>query len=137
MSSSGGKREGAGRKAGVPNKSTAHMRELAGKHAGEAIATLVDIMTDTANPAAARVSASKEIIERGYGKTGHVVSLQLDTPLAELQPKDALALITDKVMSGELPVDDGTKLTSMVEARIRAVEFDELEERLTALEAHR
>ena len=57
--------------------------------------------------------------------------------MAKLQPKDALALITDKVMSGELPVDDGTKLTSMVEARIRAVEFDELEERLTALEAHR
>ena len=68
MSSSGGKREGAGRKAGVPNRSTAHMRELSGKHAGEAIATLVDIMTDTSNPAAARVSASKEIIERGYGK---------------------------------------------------------------------
>ena len=72
-----------------------------------------------------------------YGKSGHVVSLQLDTPMAKLQPKDALALITDKVMSGELPVDDGTKLTSMVEASIRAVEIDELEERLTALEAHR
>ena len=45
MSNLGGKREGAGRKAGVPNRSTAHMRDLAGKHAGDAVATLVEIMS--------------------------------------------------------------------------------------------
>jgi len=134
MSNIGGKREGAGRKAGVPNRSTAYMRGLAGKHASEAIATLVDIMTDPESPAAARVSASKEIIERGFGKSGNIVSLNLETPLAELQPKDALAVVSDKVIKGELPVDDGTKLTSMIEARMRAVEVAELECRLKALE---
>jgi hypothetical protein len=68
MPNIGGKREGAGRKAGVPNRSTAYMRGLAGKHAAEAIATLVNIMTDSDSPAAGRVSASKEIIERGLAR---------------------------------------------------------------------
>jgi hypothetical protein len=96
--------------------------------------TLVNIMTDPESPAAARVSASKEIIERGFGKAGNIVSLNLETPLADLQPKDALAIVSDKVIKGELPVDDGTKLTSMIEARMRAVEVAELEQRLKALE---
>lgn len=89
---------------------------------------------ETARHAAARISASKELIERGFGKSSNIVSLKLETPLSELSPKDALATITDKVMSGELPVGDGTKLTGVIEARMKAVEVAELESRLIALE---
>lgn len=130
----GGKREGAGRKAGTPNKSTAYLRELAGEHADDAIQFLADLVKDDKAPAAARVSASKEIIERGYGKSGNIVHVGFETPLSDKEPADALRAIVDKVVGGEISIDDGTKLTSMIEARTRVVEMAELEVRLSELE---
>ncbi len=129
------KEKRGGRTAGTPNKATAHIRALAGEHADTAITTLVQLMESEDTPAAARISASKELIERGFGKSSNIVSLQLETPLSGLEPKDALATISDEVMAGRLPVDDGTKLTSMIEARMRAVDLAELDERLKHLEA--
>lgn len=131
----GGAREGAGRKPGSPNKATREIRALAGEHAPTAIGTLVELMKDDATPAAARVAASKELIERGFGRTGNVVSLELETPLSALDPDKAISSITDAVAAGELAVDDGTKLVAMIESRMRAVELAELEKRLAALEA--
>ncbi len=70
----GGKREGAGRKAGtsvvqvsVPKEIKLEMRELAREHATAALETLVKIckMSDSD---AARVSAANAILDRGYGK---------------------------------------------------------------------
>lgn len=135
MASVGGKREGAGRKAGSPNKATAYMRDLASQHADDAIQTLVDLMSSSETPAAARVSASKEIIERGFGKSGNIIVLNFNPPISKMEPKDAIASIADKVTGGELPIDDGAKLTSMIEARIRAVEVADMEARLKELEA--
>lgn len=135
MASKGGKRPGSGRKVGSPNKVTSEIRALAGEHADEAIRTLVDLMSRNETPAAARISAAKELLERGYGKSGNFATLALDTPLSEIAPAEALGLIADHVTDGDLAIDEGVKLTGIIESRIKAVEVAELETRLKALEA--
>ena len=64
----GGKRAGAGRPAGSCNKVTADFKELAQSFGEEAIKSLVEIVRDGEAPHAARVSAVKELLDRGYGK---------------------------------------------------------------------
>ncbi|MFP5339892.1 MAG: hypothetical protein ACLGIW_15615 [Gammaproteobacteria bacterium] len=64
----GGKRAGAGRPAGSRNKVTADIKELAQSFGEEAIKSLVEIVRDGEAPHAARVSAVKELLDRGYGK---------------------------------------------------------------------
>ena len=57
-----------GRQAGTPNKSTADMREAAQQYTADALQTLVDVMQDAGQPAAARISAATAILDRGHGK---------------------------------------------------------------------
>lgn len=64
----GGKRAGAGRPAGRRNKVTADIKEIAQSFGEEAIKSLVEIVRDGDAPHAARVSAVKELLDRGYGK---------------------------------------------------------------------
>jgi hypothetical protein len=68
-----GERRG-GRQKGTPNKVTADVRELAQAFGPDAINCLSEIMMDKAQPAAARVSASKEILDRAYGKSPQPVT---------------------------------------------------------------
>ncbi len=65
----GGKREGAGRPRGQRNKVTSGIRDIAQGYGAEAISALVEIMRDAKAPHAARVAASREILDRGYGKS--------------------------------------------------------------------
>jgi hypothetical protein len=64
----GGKRPGAGRKKGVPNKATADIKALAQKHGPDALKRLHHLMLH-AESEAAQVAASKEILDRAYGKS--------------------------------------------------------------------
>jgi hypothetical protein len=49
-------------------KVVAEVKELARAHTGEAIETLVSIMTNHKAAPAARVSAANALLDRGYGK---------------------------------------------------------------------
>ena len=49
-------------------KVIAEVKELARAHTGEAIQTLVSIMTNAKAAPAARVSAANALLDRGYGK---------------------------------------------------------------------
>ena len=49
-------------------KVVAEVKELARAHTGEAIKTLVSIMTNPKGAPAARVSAASALLDRGYGK---------------------------------------------------------------------
>lgn len=62
-----------GRQKGTPNKVTADIKALAQVYGEEAVSTLASIMRAADQPAAARVSAAKELIERGYGKVSQPV----------------------------------------------------------------
>jgi hypothetical protein len=53
---------------GVWNNEIAEVKELARAHTGEAIETLVSIMTNPKSAPAARVSAANALLDRGFGK---------------------------------------------------------------------
>lgn len=72
-----GERRG-GRRAGVPNKATADVREAAQLFTRGALAVLATIMRDRAQPAAARVSAATAILDRGHGKPRQPLEHDLD-----------------------------------------------------------
>lgn len=63
-----------GRKAGTPNKVTADVRAVAVKHSPEALKVLVSIATDKEAPPAARVAASREILDRAVGKPPQAIT---------------------------------------------------------------
>ena len=65
----GGKRTGAGRPKGQRNKITADIKVIAQQYGEEAITALVEIIRDGEAPPAARVAASREILDRAYGKS--------------------------------------------------------------------
>jgi hypothetical protein len=58
----------------------------------------------------------------------------LDKPLSEIQPKEAIGVISDATATGSISLEEGQRLVGLIEARIKAVELSEVEERLTALE---
>ena len=69
-------RKTGGRTKGTPNKATADVRVLAGQYGEKAIKTLAKIMECEEQPAAARVSAAKEILDRAYGKAPQPLAVQ-------------------------------------------------------------
>lgn len=73
-----------GRQRGSLNKTTADIKALAQVHGSDAVNTLALIMADSSIPPAARVSAAKELIDRGYGKAVQPTELsgKDGTPLA-------------------------------------------------------
>ena len=62
-----GERRG-GRQKGTRNKATADIMAMAGKHTPEALKTLVSVM-QSSDSDAARVTAAKELLDRGHGKS--------------------------------------------------------------------
>lgn len=71
----GGKREGAGRKAGVPNKMTRDIKELAQEYGERAITRLVTIMESDEAPPASQVAAARELLNRGFGQPQQTTDL--------------------------------------------------------------
>ena len=67
----GGRREGAGRPVGVPNKATreqgARLSELAKSYTDIAFSTLLDVALNGSSDTS-RIAAANSILDRGYGK---------------------------------------------------------------------
>ena len=92
-----------GRKMGTPNKVTADLKALAGKHGKEAIAAILAIAR-TADNEQTRLAAWRELLDRGFGKpaqyneigTGEGLRLIVETgvppraiepPMVDITPK--------------------------------------------------
>jgi hypothetical protein len=94
-------------------KVVAEVKELARAHTGEAIETLVSIMTNPKSAPAARVSAANSLLDRGYGKppqhiTGeggprYVVRLPEPCKTAEEWVQ------TLEAVTSPLPIEDNSK----------------------------
>lgn len=80
ISKRGGKRDGAGRKPGVPNKVGADLRELAQQYTDQALAALVEMLNGENSPT--RLGAVKEILDRGHGKASLTIDGKLGVDLA-------------------------------------------------------
>lgn len=79
-----GERRG-GRKKGTPNKATRDIKEAARQYTDRALLTLVTIMEGGENvPAAAMVSACREILDRAYGKPTQ--SMEHSSPDGSMSP---------------------------------------------------
>ncbi len=66
-SAHGGKRDGSGRKLGVPNKVTLELGEAAREYTPQALKTLVHVC-EKGQSESARVAAACAILDRGFGK---------------------------------------------------------------------
>ena len=73
-------RKTGGRAKGVPNKATREIKALAQKYTDEALKTLVQVM-QTSESDQARVSAARELLDRGYGKSPQAHTGQDGGPL--------------------------------------------------------
>jgi len=81
MAARGGKREGAGRKPGAPNKTTADIRAIAqqwGPAAIETAAAMAGIVVkagiDRAESEQVRLSALSLVLDRAYGKSAQAIT---------------------------------------------------------------
>ena len=79
MADRGGKRGGAGRPPGSPNRATVDQKtrlsELARQHAGTAIEALAQV-AESGQTETARIAAACAILDRGYGKPREATSAQ-------------------------------------------------------------
>lgn len=73
----GGRREGAGRPAGVPNKLTRPVKELAAQYTEDSIYTLVKLR-DHAESEQVRLQAANSLLDRGHGKPRQEIDLNDD-----------------------------------------------------------
>ena len=78
------------------------MRDIAREHTEEAIETLAAIMRDEVAPAAARISACTELLNRGHGRPVDqramlMIGAQLnsDRPVREWSTKEIIDRLTD------------------------------------------
>ena len=88
LATKGGRREGAGRPAGVPNKATreqgARLSELAKSYTDIAFSTLVDVAINGSSDTA-RIAAANSIWDRGYGKPKADLDEVVDLPAIVIQ----------------------------------------------------
>jgi hypothetical protein len=92
-------------------KAIAEIRELAREHTGEAVETLMSIMTDPKAAPAARVSAANALLDRGYGKppqhiTGEVASYVARLPEPAKTVEEWQASIAKPINIQALPGED-------------------------------
>lgn len=76
-----GERRG-GRQPGTPNKVTATLKEYAAPYTTEAIDGLVTLARSENTPAAARVAAWREVLDRGVGKPHQALTIDGEVPKA-------------------------------------------------------
>ena len=70
----GGRREGAGRPSGVPNKMTRPLKELAAQYTEDSIYTLVTLR-DHAESEQVRLAAATALLDRGHGRPRQEIEL--------------------------------------------------------------
>lgn len=77
----GGKRAGAGRRKGSVNKLAADIKALAQPYGPEALDVIVSAMRD-GEKLADRLTAAKEMLDRGYGRPAQAVTGEGGGPVA-------------------------------------------------------
>lgn len=80
IKSSGGRRPGAGRPLGSPNRITRPLKELAALHSEDCIAVLVELR-DHAEAEQVRLAAANSLLDRGHGKPRQEIDLSEDRKL--------------------------------------------------------
>ena len=95
----GGRRPGAGRPLGSPNKLTRPLKELAALHSEDCIAVLVELR-DHAEAEHVRLAAANALLDRGHGRPRQAIDMHADDSLTIIvnrsgQAVDVLPAIAD------------------------------------------
>jgi hypothetical protein len=89
MAGKGGRRPGAGRKKGTPNRATKEIRELARQYGPDAIECLFGLMTSAKNEQT-RLAAANSLLDRGFGRVSHEAATESEkTVVVEISQADA------------------------------------------------
>jgi hypothetical protein len=103
---SGGRREGAGRKPGVPNRIKRELQFAAQDYTDEALLALVRVMRKKTAPPSAVIAAATAILDRGHGKPAQAI---------RGQPLD-LRLLTDAELAALIAIHE--RLDGLANAQI-------------------
>lgn len=87
----------SGRKAGLPNKATAEVKKLAGKH-GKAIIARLAYLALKAESEQAQVAACKELLDRWVGKSAQALT---DADGNSLPIPQAIAFLIQKAPNAD------------------------------------
>ena len=105
----GGKRSGAGRKLGVPNKASREVKELAREYTGEALLALAHVLRDKDAPASARVSAAVALLDRGHGRPAQQIDAEIvfsvEQQVAMLSPAERLSRLRELTHKARLMIE--------------------------------
>ena len=80
------------------------------------------------------LQAITAVADRLDGKPVRTIALSLTKPLSDMNASEAFSAIADCVSYGEITTQEAQQLAGLVEARVKAIELLELENRLKALE---
>ena len=69
------------------------LQKLARTHTPTALATLVEIMSNTANPPNARVSAAVALLDRGYGRPSTAVFVEMTQQVSSAEREALLTTV--------------------------------------------
>jgi hypothetical protein len=110
-------------------------RARARQHAPAAIEELARLALK-ARSESVRVSAIRELFDRGYGKaTSPPVHFELPGLASASDASKAMAAITAAVAAGALTPCEAGELSRLVDVYLKALEVAEIEKRVRALEA--
>jgi hypothetical protein len=93
----GGRRQGAGRPPGTPNKATASLKKMAGEYTSEAVKVLVQVMRDPESPPAVKVQAADKLLDRGHGRPAIAID-PVEINLNVFPPREVLDGIYAKAL---------------------------------------
>jgi hypothetical protein len=71
-------------------KAVADLRAAARMHTADAIGVLVEVMGDTNASPSARITAARELLDRGWGKAPAAIALCAERPDADQEEQDRL-----------------------------------------------
>jgi hypothetical protein len=100
------------------------LQKLARAHTPTALATLVEIMSDSASPPNSRVAAAVALLDRGYGRPSTAVFVQM-TP--QISSADREALLTTLVTAmDEMAASAKAAEKRAIEAEQRVLELEKV-----------
>jgi Lipoprotein amino terminal region len=98
------------------------LQKLARTHTPTALATLVEIMSNTANPPNARVSAAVALLDRGYGRPSTAVFVEMTQQVSSAERE---ALLTTVVTAmDEMAASTRAAEKRAMEAEQRVLELE-------------
>lgn len=127
-------RKTGGRQTGSLNRATAEVRALASEYGEAAIEELARLASE-AQSETARIAAIALLLKRGFGDSNSVpVQITLPDTKSPEGIVAGVAAIVGAVSSGELTPEAGRDLAMLLETQRKAIELNDLDQRLRRLE---